>query len=53
MSFKVTHEMHRRRFGRNLFVGLALVSFISLTFGLTVYKTLNGDFQMPTAEVKE
>lgn len=53
MSFKVTHDLHHRRFGRNLVVGLLLVGFISLGFGWTVYKTVNGDFQMPAAEVKQ
>ncbi len=49
MSFKVTHDLHSRRFGRNLFVGLALVGFIAFAFGMTIYKTVNGDFQASAA----
>jgi len=53
MSIKTTHELHRRRFGRNLGVGLMLAAFIALVFGLTVAKVTNGDFEMPRAEVSE
>ncbi len=53
MSFKTTHELHRRRFGRNLGVGLMLAAFIAIIFGLTVAKVTSGDFEMPRAEVAE
>jgi hypothetical protein len=53
MSFKVTHDLHQRRFGRNLGVGLLLASFIALGFGWTVYKVVNDQFLMPVAEVKK
>jgi len=53
MSFKTTHELHRRRFGRNVGVGLMLAAFIALVFGLTVAKVTNGDFEMPRGEVSE
>lgn len=43
MSFKPEHEMHRRRFSRNLGLGLVLVSFVGLVFALTVVKVTNGD----------
>ncbi len=38
MAFRPEHEIHRRRFGRNLGVGLTLVAFIAIVFGLTVVK---------------
>ena len=38
MAFKPDHEMHRRRFSRNIGVGLALAAFIAVIFGLTVVK---------------
>lgn len=38
MTFKPEHELHRRRFGRNLGLGLVLVAFVALVFGLTVVK---------------
>ena len=38
MAMKVTHEIHDRRWSRNLGVGLVLVGFIAVIFGLTVVK---------------
>lgn len=38
MSFTPQHEIYRRRFGRNLGLGLTLVGFVFLVFGLTVVK---------------
>ena len=32
------HEIHRRRAGRNLGVGLVLVAFVAILFGLSVVK---------------
>lgn len=43
MAFREQHEMHRRRFGRNLGLGLVLVAFVALVFGLTVVKVTRGD----------
>ena len=44
MSIRATHELHQRRFGRNLGVGLILAAFIVIMFGLTVVKVSRGDF---------
>ncbi|VAV88717.1 putative cox locus protein [hydrothermal vent metagenome] len=38
MSFPEQHELHKRRFGRNLGLGVALGSFVVLIFALTVVK---------------
>jgi len=38
MSFQPEHELHRRRFSRNLGVGLTLVVFVGIVFALTVVK---------------
>ena len=38
MSFGKDHELHERRFGRNLGVGLTLIAFAAVMFGLTVAK---------------
>jgi hypothetical protein len=38
MALKVEHDLHRRRFSRNLGVGLALGTFVLLVFGLSVVK---------------
>jgi hypothetical protein len=43
MAFKPEHEMHRRRFSRNLGVGLVLVAFVALVFALTVVKVTRGE----------
>jgi hypothetical protein len=38
MSFRPDHELHRRRFGRNLGLGLTLAAFVAVVFALTVAK---------------
>lgn len=38
MVIRVEHELHGRRRGRNLGVGLLLIGFVALIFGLTVVK---------------
>ncbi len=42
MGIQVEHELHKRRFGRNVGVGLVLVAFIGIVFGLTVVKVTSG-----------
>ena len=41
MALRVEHELHGRRRGRNLWVGLILVGLVAIVFGLTVVKVLN------------
>ncbi|SEO96386.1 hypothetical protein SAMN04490248_11775 [Salinihabitans flavidus] len=43
MSFREEHELHKRRFGRNLGLALVLAGFIVIVFGLTVVKVTRGD----------
>lgn len=43
MALRAEHELHRRRFGRNLGLGLVLAAFVALVFGLTIVKVRNGD----------
>ena len=43
MSFQPEHEIHRRRFSRNLGVGLLLLAFVALVFALTVVKVTRGE----------
>lgn len=38
MAIRATHELHDRRASRNRGVGLVLVAFIAIMFGLTVVK---------------
>lgn len=40
MAIKVEHEIHGRRKGRNMGVGLLLIGLIGIVFGLTVVKVL-------------
>lgn len=42
MAITREHELHRRRLGRNIGVGLVLVAFIALVFGLTIAKVQRG-----------
>ena len=41
--FQVEHEIHKRRFGRNLGLGLTLAAFVGVVFVLTVVKVLRTD----------
>jgi hypothetical protein len=41
MSFRPDHELHKRRFGRNLGLAVVLALFVALMFGLTVVKVSN------------
>ena len=46
MAIRVEHELHARRKGRNIGVGLLLAGVIAIVFGLTVVKVLQlGDAQ--------
>lgn len=47
MSLSKQHEIHKRRFGRNLGLGLVLAAFVALVFGLTVAKVTDDNFGMP------
>jgi len=38
MVFRVEHELHGRRWGRNVGVGLLLIGMVVIVFGLTVVK---------------
>ncbi len=43
MALRVEHELHQRRFSRNLGLGLVLAAFVALVFALTVVKVTQGD----------
>ncbi|MCG6904121.1 MAG: hypothetical protein LJE68_15710 [Rhodobacter sp.] len=47
MAIKAEHEIHKRRFSRNLGVGLALTGFAALMFALSIVKitSLGGPIQ--------
>ncbi|QFT79845.1 hypothetical protein FIU89_04415 [Roseovarius sp. THAF27] len=50
MSLSRQHEMHKRRFSRNLGLGLVLAAFVALVFGLTIAKVSDDDFAVTTEE---
>ena len=49
MALRAEHELHNRRRGRNIGVGLMLAGFVALVLALTFTKVTNGDFEMPSA----
>ncbi|OSP56519.1 hypothetical protein [Pseudoruegeria sp. SK021] len=38
MALNPEHDLHKRRFGQNVGVGLALLAFVAVVFGLTLAK---------------
>jgi len=48
--FRKSHEMHDRRFSRNLGLGIVLAAFVALVFGLTVAKVSQEEFAVPETE---
>ncbi|MBW4707666.1 cytochrome C oxidase assembly protein [Roseobacter sp. YSTF-M11] len=49
MTFRPEHELHKRRKGRNIGVGLMLAAFVVLVLALTFTKVTSGDFELPKA----
>ncbi len=47
MALPTEHELHKRRFKRNLGLGLILVAFVALVFCLTIVKVTREGFEMP------
>ncbi len=43
MPFQVEHEIHQRRFGRNVGVGLSLLAMVVIVLALTVVKVTRGE----------
>ena len=43
MSIRPNHEIHTRRFSRNIGLGIVLAIFVGLVFTLTVVKITEGD----------
>ena len=38
MTLKAEHEIHKRRFSRNVGLGLMLIGFVALIFALSIVK---------------
>ena len=43
MALEPVHDLHTRRFGRNVGIGLVLGLLVALIFGLTIVKVSTGD----------
>lgn len=52
MSFPPEHEMHTRRKGRNIGVGLVLGALIAIIFGLTYVKVTSQGFRAPASSTE-
>ena len=53
MVIRVEHEMHARRRGRNIGVGLVLVTLVGIVFGLTVVKVQSLDGNLGQSETSD
>ena len=49
MPIRAEHELHTRRRGRNLGVGLMLGAFVVLILAITFAKVTGDDFKIPDA----
>ena len=47
MSIRPEHDLHKRRKGRNVGVGLMLAGFVVLVMALTYVKITQTDFELP------
>ena len=43
MAIAREHELHKRRLGRNMGLGLSLLAFVALVFMLTISKVKRGE----------
>lgn len=53
MALNKEHELHKRRFGRNMGVGLLLASFVVLVLVLTMVKVTSNGFQFPQIQEEQ
>lgn len=52
MAFREPHDLHKRRYSRNLGLGVVLAVFVALIFGLTVVKVTNDPLRMDNGQLK-
>jgi hypothetical protein len=48
-QIRAEHALHRRRLSRNVGLGIALIAFVALVYGLTVVKVTRLDNPLPVA----
>ena len=51
MAFREPHELHKRRWSRNLGLGVVLAVFVSLVFGLTIVKVTNDPLRLDRGQL--
>ncbi|MDE4173269.1 cytochrome C oxidase assembly protein [Phaeobacter sp. PT47_59] len=50
MAIRKEHDLHKRRLGRNMGVGLLLGGFVVLVLALTMVKVTSKGFKFPQAQ---
>jgi hypothetical protein len=50
MALRKEHDLHKRRLGRNMGVGLLLGGFVVLVLALTMVKVTSTGFKFPQAQ---
>ncbi|WP_264212744.1 cytochrome C oxidase assembly protein [Leisingera thetidis] len=53
MALRKEHEIHKRRSGRNLGVGILLGAFVVLVLALTMVKVTSASFKFPDAQAEQ
>lgn len=52
MAFREPHELHKRRWSRNIGLGVVLAVFVALVFGLTIVKVTQDPLRMDNGQLK-
>lgn len=52
MSFREPHELHKRRWSRNLGLGVVLAVFVAMIFGLTIVKVTQDPLRLENGQLK-
>lgn len=51
MTFRNDHDLHKRRFGRNMALLVVLAGFVALLFGITIVRVgQSGPVETPAAQ---
>lgn len=53
MAISKQHEVHKRRFSRNLGLGVVLAGFVVLVFLLTIAKVTDDGFEVQSQQTQE
>ncbi|KIC09903.1 cytochrome C oxidase assembly protein [Leisingera sp. ANG-M1] len=53
MALRKDHELHKRRSGLNLGVGILLAAFVVLIMALTMVKVTSASFKFPGAQEEQ